>query len=158
MKAEFIEPFVGAAFSVLETVTGQTPVRGQLALRTSTFTTQQITIVAGVNGNVEGVALYGMSLATATRIAGAMMASQVDELNDMALSAISELGNMVTGNAITRLSQNGYDVDITPPSVIKGTQVEMSTKIPALVVPINTPFGSIEVNVALAEVAMAAAA
>jgi chemotaxis protein CheX len=158
MKVEFIEPFVGAAFSVLETVTGERPVRGQLALRTSTFTTQQITIVAGVNGEVEGVALYGMSLVTAMKIAGAMMASQVSELDDMALSAISELGNMITGNAITMLSRNGYDVDITPPSVIKGTQVEMSTRIPALVVPVNTPFGSIEVNVALAESALAKAA
>ncbi|MCE5314680.1 chemotaxis protein CheX [bacterium] len=153
MKVEFIEPFVSAAFSVLETLTGERPTRGQIALRTSTFTTQQVTIVAGVNGNVEGVALYGMSMVTSEKIASVMIGSPVAGLDDMALSAISELGNMVTGNAITSLSRNGYDVDITPPSVIKGTHVEMSTRIPALVVPVITNVGAIEVNVALAEIA-----
>jgi chemotaxis protein CheX len=158
MKVEFIEPFVSAAFSVLETLTGEKATRGQLALRNSTFTTQQVTIVAGVNGNVEGVSLYGMSLVTAGKIATAMIGSPVTDLDDMALSAISELGNMITGNAITSLSRNGYEVDITPPSVIKGTHVEMSTRIPALVVLVNTHLGGIEVNVALAENAMAKAA
>ncbi|MHB9036497.1 MAG: chemotaxis protein CheX [Armatimonadota bacterium] len=158
MKVEFIDPFVSAAFSVLETLTGEKGTRGQIALRNTTFTTQQVTIVAGVNGNVEGVSLYGMSMVTAQKIAGAMIGSPVGELDEMAMSAISELGNMITGNAITLLSRNGYDVDITPPSVIKGTHVEMSTRIPALVVPVNTNLGCIEVNVALAELAMAKAA
>ncbi|MCE5324623.1 chemotaxis protein CheX [bacterium] len=158
MKVEFIEPFVGAAFSVLETLSGEKPTRGQISLRTNTFTTQQVTIVAGVNGNVEGVSLYGMSLVTAEKIATMMVGSPVDGLEGMGLSALSELGNMITGNAITMLSRNGYDVDITPPSVIRGTSVEMSTKTPALVVPVCTQYGTIEVNVALAEIAVQAAA
>jgi chemotaxis protein CheX len=158
MKAEFIEPFVSAVFSVLETVTGKKAERGQLAMRNATFTTQQVTIMAGVNGDVEGIAMYGMSTVTAQNIAGAMIGSPVTELDDMALSAVSELGNMVTGNATTQLSQRNYKVDITPPSVIKGTNVEVSTRVPALVVPVITAFGILEINVALHEQAMRAAA
>lgn len=158
MKVEFIEPFVKSVFSVLETVTGDKPERGQLALRNATFTTQQVTIMAGVNGEVEGSALYGMSMVTATKIASAMIGTPVLELDDMATSAISELGNMITGSATTLLSEHGFRVDITPPSVIKGTNVEVSTKTPALVVPVQTQFGAVEINVALLENAVRKAA
>lgn len=151
MRVEFIEPFVGSVFSVLETITGDAPTRGQLSLRQSTFTSQQVSILAGVNGEVEGAVLYGMSTETAKQIAGAMMYMEVAEFDEMALSALAELGNMVTGNAITALSKNGYDVDITPPSVVRGTEVVISTKPPALVVPVNTKFGCIEINVSLEE-------
>ena len=80
----------------------------------------------------------------------------MNELDKMVLSTVSELGNMITGNAVTLLSQNGYDVDITPPSVIKGTNIEVSTTVPALVVPISTSAGDVEINVALEEMCKAA--
>lgn len=158
MNVDFVGPFVSAAFSVLEKVTGSKAVRGQLALRTSTFTTRQVTIMAGVNGQVQGSVLYGMSLVTAQKIASAMIGNVVRELDEMAFSALSELGNMITGNAATLLSAHGYEVDITPPSLIRGVNVEVSTKIPALVVPVSTEFGSIEINVALEEHVMRKAA
>ena len=158
MKVEFIEPFVGSVFKVIEAVTGDAPTRGQLALRQSTFTTQQVTIMAGVNGEVEGTVLYGMNAQTALKIAGAMMCMEVIEFDEMSVSALSELGNMITGNAITALSQNGYDVDITPPSVVRGLEVEVSTKPPALVVPVNTQFGCVEINVSLEEISLRKAA
>ena len=151
MKAEHMEPFVCAAFSVLQMLTGDVPQRGQLSLRTNTFISDQVTIMAGVNGDVEGMALYGMSRETAKKIAGAMIGSEVSELDEMAMSAISELGNMITGNAITLISKKGHDVDITPPSVIRGEQVEVSTRVPAIVVPMITQFGKVEINVAIAE-------
>lgn len=151
MKAEHMEPFVSAAFSVMQMLTGDVPTRGSLSLRTTTFTSEQVTIMAGVNGDVEGIAMYGMSKETAKQIAGAMIGAEVPQLDEMAMSAISELGNMITGNATTLISQKGYDVDITPPSVIRGEQVEVSTRVPAIVVPMNTQFGKVEINVALAE-------
>ncbi len=157
MKVDFVDPFVKAAFTVFEMVTGGTPSKGELSLRHSTFTSQQITIIAGVNGQIQGTVLYGMPNRTAQRIASTMMGSELNELDDMALSAVSELGNMITGNAATILSQNGYDVDITPPSVVRGTNVEVLTMVAALVVPISTSAGDVEINVALEENAVSKA-
>ena len=151
MKVEFIDPFISSAFSVLQTLTGDRPERGNLSLRHATFTSQQVSIMAGVNGEIEGAALYAMSTNTAKKIASAMIGAPVEELDDMALSAVSELGNMITGQAITLLSNKGYNVDITPPSVIRGQEVEVSTKVPALVIPMKTGFGCVEINVALVE-------
>ncbi len=150
MKVEWIEPFVSAVFTVLETLVGDKPQRDKLSLRDTTFTTQQISIIAGVTGEIEGSAIYGMTFDTAQGIAGAMMGGEkLEALDDMAMSALSELGNMITGNAATVLSQKAYDVDITPPSLIKGKEVTLSTKVPALVVPVDTKYGRVEINVAL---------
>ena len=158
MRVEFVNPFVSAAYTVFETVTRARPERGQIALRNTTFTTQQVTIMAGVIGDVGGTVLYGMSTVTAQKIAGAMIGAEVPALDDMALSALSELGNMITGNAATILSQSGYDLNITTPSLIRGIDVEVSTRSPALVVPLSTPFGRVEINVALQEEAVRKAA
>ena len=54
---------------------------------------------------------------------------------------------MITGNATTHFESNGYQCDITS-SIIHGTGVQI-TLCPALVVPVSTQFGKVEINVAL---------
>ncbi|HHX39258.1 MAG TPA: chemotaxis protein CheX [Armatimonadetes bacterium] len=151
MKIEFIDPFLRAAFEVLEQVLQERPERGQLSMRNATFTSQQVTIVHGVVGMVEGSVLYGMSLVTAEKIASTMIGSPLMSFDDLANSAISELGDMVTGNAATYLSNAGYQCNITPPSVMRGANLRISTITPALVVPVNTVAGRLEINIALQE-------
>jgi len=150
VEVKFIDPFVRAAFAVLSQVVNAAPERGQLRLRSgNTFTSQELTTVLGVNGMVEGVALYGLSDATATKIAGLMLGQDVEEIDELASSALTELANMITGNATTYLEKSGYQCDITPPSLIQGTGVQITTICPALVVPVATQFGKLEINVAL---------
>jgi len=151
MKAEFINPFVTAGMQVLESVIQSVPDPGQLAVRSATFTTQQVSIVIGVTGAVEGHVVYGMPLVTATKIAAAMASTPIMTFDEMAGSAIAELGNIVSGNAATLLSEAGYECEITPPTLIRGSDVEVSTSTPALVVPLYTDFGKVEINVALRE-------
>ncbi|MBE9566194.1 MAG: chemotaxis protein CheX, partial [Proteobacteria bacterium] len=151
MKAEFINPFVTAGMQVLESVIQSVPDPGQLAVRSATFTTQQVSIVIGVTGAVEGSVVYGMPLVTATKIAAAMASTPIMTFDEMAGSAIAELGNMVSGNAATLLSEAGYECEITPPTLIRGSDVEVATSAPALVVPLYTDFGKVEINVALRE-------
>lgn len=156
MKVEYIEPFVQAAFEVIQKLINEQPTRGGLSLRDKSFTTQQVTIVVGVTGPVEGQALYGMSIVTATKIASAMSGHQLTSLDEMGVSAIAELGNMITAHAATRLESSGISCNITPPSVLRGMNMEISTYVPALVMPVFTGLGKVEVNVSLAEVHVAA--
>ena len=151
MKADFINPFVAAGINVLGSVVNTRPEPGQLAVRSATFTTQQVSIVIGVTGAVEGQVVYGMSLVTATKIAAAMSSMPTMTFDELASSAIAELGNMISGNATTLLSEAGYESQITPPTLVRGADVEISTRTPALVVPLYTDLGKMEINVALAE-------
>lgn len=148
---DMVEPFVRAARNVFEAITGKAPCADEATPRTSSFTSQQVTVIAGVNGDVAGTVMYSMSLATACNVAGVMIGTEVDELDEMALSAVSELGNMITGGATALVSEHGLAVDITPPSIIRGANIEISTKSCAQVVPINTDVGYLEMTVAVAD-------
>ena len=150
MQVEFIEPFIRATFTVLSQVVDASPERGQLSLRDgNTFTSQELSTLLGVSGHVEGVALYGMSQVTALKIASKMLGQELKEIDEMASSALSELANIITGNAATYLETSGIQCDITPPSLINGSGVQVTTLCPALVVPVSSEFGQIGINVAL---------
>lgn len=152
MKVEFINPFITAAINVLDQLVGGEIEHGQLAVRTAIFTTQQVSIAVGVSGQVKGQVIYGLSQVTATKIASAMMGQTTVAFDEMVASAVSELGNMISGNAATLLSDSGFECDITPPTLIRGINVEIGTQTPALVVLLYTRCGKIDINVALTEV------
>lgn len=146
-------PFVQASMSVMQQVIQMTPERGQLSARPEVFTSQQLNIVCGITGDVEGQVIYGMSLVTADKIASAMIGTPVVSFDQLAASAIAELGNMISGNSMTLLASQGFKCDITPPTIVKGTNVKISTfQIPTLVIPLRMPgMGEIEINVCLKE-------
>lgn len=153
MKVQYINPFVCAAFSVIETLIAVKPEKGPLTARPAVFTSQQCNVMTGVTGQIEGQVIYGMSLITADKMASAMLGQPVRTFDQLAASAIGELGNMITGNASSVLSDANIICDITPPSIIRGTNVKISTlNIPALVVPvILADIGEIEIIVSLQE-------
>lgn len=139
--------------NVFETLIGCKPERGSLSARPQMFTSQQINIVCGITGNVEGLVIYGMSMITADKIASKMIGAPVVTFDQLAASAIAELGNMVSGHSVSLLASQGYTCDITPPTIIRGTNVSVTTlDIPAIVIPMNLPdIGEFEINVSLQE-------
>lgn len=152
MKVQYINPFVCAAFSVIETLLGKQVTKGELSMLPTIFTSQECNIITGVTGDIEGQVIYGMSMVTADLIASHMMGIPVVTFDEMAASAIAELGNMISGNASALLMNAGYTCDITPPSMIRGAKTQMTTlQIPALVVPVIVDIGQIEITVSLKE-------
>jgi chemotaxis protein CheX len=71
-------------------------------------------------------------------IVSAMMGgAPVSSLGSLEQSAISELANMICGNAMSFFSQEGISLDITPPTLILGKQIEISAvKMRVLSIPI----------------------
>lgn len=150
MKVEYINPFIEAAFSVMEMVLGNRPSKGDLAMQPATFTSQQCNIVCGVTGQVQGQVIYGMSMTVADKIASTMLGQPIKVFDQLAASAIAELGNMISGHAMAKLSEAGYICDITPPTIIRGTNVKISTlSIPAIVIPMTTDQGEVSITVGI---------
>ena len=71
--------------------------------------------------------LYGFADGTGPAVASAMMGEPITELDDMSMSALGELANMITGNAATQLSAKGYECDISPPLIIEPSGSRIST-------------------------------
>jgi len=159
MKVEYVSPFVQGAMSVLNTLLNINPERGHLTARPQMFTTQQVNIVVGVTGAIEGQVIYGMSVQTADKVAGLMLGQPIVTFDQLAASAIAELGNMISGSSMGVMSTTGFVCDITPPTIIRGSNVRISTlDIPALVIPLKIEdVGVLEINVSLQERRRAAA-
>jgi chemotaxis protein CheX len=152
MRVEIVGPFIDAAREVLESELSSKVERGKLALCKTSSTTQDVTTLIGVTGNVQGMVLYGMSAATAKEIVGRMMDQPFTEFDDLAQSGIAELGNVITGRASMKLSDAGFTCNIAPPVLITGFGTVISTlDIQRLVVEMNTDCGPMEIQVALKE-------
>ena len=153
MKAEFINPFLTAAFMVLERLGNKTTDKGKLTLKSSPIEGNDVNTIIGVTGDIRGQVLYSMNIDTAMKLASMMlMGMPVTEFDELCKSAVNELGNMITGNAASELGNSGFNCTITPPTLFMGREVTVSIKnSQILVIPIITDFGEIAINVALTE-------
>jgi chemotaxis protein CheX len=81
-----------------------------------------------------------------------MNGEAISSMDDLAKATITELANMITARAVTKLSELGFEFDITPPAIFTGTNMEITNMhIESLIVPIQMPLGKLEINVAVRE-------
>jgi chemotaxis protein CheX len=152
VRAEFINPFLQATSEVLESELGKAPKRGKVGLQRSAYTSDEVTAMVGVAGGVAGMVLYAMTEATARGIVGKLLGQEFAEFDALAQSGVAELGNVITGRAAVLLAEAGYASDLAPPMLVVGRGTIISTlDMQRLVIPVETDFGQIEIQVALRE-------
>lgn len=122
MDVKVINPFIEALTSVMPQLGFQNIARGGLNVKEQFVQSKGITILIGMTNQVRGNVAYNMTEAAAKKFASTMMMGMpVETLDDMAQSAISELVNMVTANAAISFEKAGILVDISPPSLVVGS-------------------------------------
>ena len=153
MKAEFLNPFVFAGMKVLSAEAGLKKwIPDKPYLMRVDATRQPVNVVVGVVGSVQGLVIYGMSLAVAKGLVRAMAGEPLPMKDPMAESAIGELGNLITGLASGLLEENGYPCRISPPALVLGTAVKITkATVPVVSVPITTELGEIKIYLGLQE-------
>jgi chemotaxis protein CheX len=156
MRVEYINPFVEAAYNILTEVLQTEVKRGELYLKSKSMPMLGVAAIVGLAGDVEGRVLFDMDHATAIGIASGMLAGMdmepVNDLNDMARATLTELANMITGQAVTKLHNLGFKFDLTPPAIFTGENMQISDPdFEALIVPMEVPMGKVEINVAIRE-------
>ncbi|OHW63229.1 CheY-P phosphatase CheX [Andreesenia angusta] len=124
MDVKYINPFIKAFDNVMPQL-GFEVKKGGVALK-DTIVGSGITITLGLIGDIKGNIIYIIGEEDGKKIASKMMMGmQVDELNEMAQSAISELTNMLTANASTNYSEDGIIVDISTPVLMTGESINI---------------------------------
>ncbi|KAA9008580.1 chemotaxis protein CheX [Paenibacillus spiritus] len=137
MKAEVINPFLESARTVIEQVIQVSPSTGNLGIKDIEVIDNHIWIQVGMTGQLSGNIVFGLEEHVALRMVSAMMGGYtITEMDEMSQSAISELGNMISGNASTILSNQGVTVDITPPKVMKSENIVSFLPRKALSIPL----------------------
>ncbi len=152
MRVEYINPFVEAAYSIMTEVLQTEVERKDLYLKKTTQPVMGVAALVGLAGDVEGRVLIDMSQDTAIKIASTMNGEELTSLDELAKATITELANMITAQAVTKLFDLGFKFDLTPPSIITGDNMSVSNaNVEALIVPLEMPQGLVEINVAIRE-------
>lgn len=144
-----MEPFVRAARSVLEAVSGGCAESGQLGLRGTTFPTAATNIAVRVNGTLEGDLIYSMSSQTARKLATKLTGREARVFGRVTGSGLSQLSSLLIEKTAEMLIQQGEQCEISNPTIFQGMNVEFSVNAPALAVPIDTDAGQVDINVAV---------
>jgi len=153
MNAEIINPFIKASRDILVQMAAIQSEMGSIYLKEKTFPSANVAILIGITGDFKGQAVLSMGEAMALKVASNMMGGlPVAALDDIAKSAISELGNMILGNAATLLYNQNIKIDITPPTLLVGENLSISTPtLKTLCIPLKTEFGILEIDIAIKE-------
>lgn len=152
MNVEYINPFIEASRTVIKTVANIDVSLGKVYLKASTYTSETIVVIVGIMGGLRGQVMFSMDKSVSLKIASAMMMGMtITELDEMSKSAIAESANMILGNAATILYSKGIKIEITPPSLMMGDNIQISTpKMTTLCIPLNlSSGGTIELDIAL---------
>ena len=139
---------------MIEQVTGLHIKKGKVYVKDVPYKSESILVIIGVTGGFHGSVVMSFSKAICCKIASKMMGcSLMTELDEIGKSAIAELCNMILGYTATLFSKEKIIVDITPPTILTGDNIQLS--IPnTLVVCIPLLFeddSQIEINVSFVE-------
>ena len=100
MDANHVNPFLRA----VELVLGQLGIsdikKGEVKVKDEMYVDRDITAFLGIVGEVKGNVSYSFDFQTAIKIVSCMVGMPVTELREFERSALAELANMITGNAV----------------------------------------------------------
>ena len=148
---DYVNAFCQAAEDVIRELLAETPVRGKPVMQIGpSVQLQAINVGIGVTGDLGGHVNLGCDEVTAKAIASAMVGETCPELDELAISALCELANMIAGTARSHLNRNGLTSDITPPSLLTGTAITGTWHhVRAIGVPLATAQGEVVLTVGI---------
>ncbi|MCR5083512.1 MAG: chemotaxis protein CheX [Parasporobacterium sp.] len=136
LDVKIVNPFLQSTISVFEAVAQNKLVVGKPTLTALVFPEKTFISQAGLTGTIKGQLLLVLEEEQAKAVASKMMMGMpVNEIDDMASSALNELCNMIMGNTATLFSTQDILVDITPPISVFGSDLKMNSKVSSLKVP-----------------------
>ncbi|MDD5936826.1 MAG: chemotaxis protein CheX [Clostridiales bacterium] len=152
INVEYINPFLVAASKVLKDMVFIDVKVGKPYTKEAVFGDKSLLIMLGVTGEMTGQVILTFDNDVALDVASKMCMMQLPALDELAESAISELCNMILGNTATVFSTKGIAIDITPPTICKGTVMFTNNYAANICIPlIYEDDKKIEINVAIKE-------
>lgn len=128
MDAKMINPFIKSVLEVMPQLGFSSVERKGIALNNRPLKTSGVVLMLNVVGDVKGNVVYTINEMGSRKIASTMMMGMpVETLDDMAKSALSELSNMLTANGSINFSNDGINIDISVPTMMYGSEIEIMT-------------------------------
>jgi chemotaxis protein CheX len=121
MDVNYINPILSSFANVMPQLGLPSVEKRGISLKGRFIESPGVVIIVGIIGDIKGNVIYSLSLKDARRIASTMMMGMpVNEFDELAQSAISELTNMLTANVATNFSKDDININISTPTLIHG--------------------------------------
>jgi len=150
MRMELIQPFINAADAVFaESLQAPTKI-GDLSMDEETYRRKGVAAVITIKGDIEGRVILDLAPEVAMKVANHLAGAPVAESEQVVRETVCELANMVIGNSVTLLNDQGFRFKVFPPEIhmneegLKGT-----ADTEAMVLCIETPCGPAYLNIAM---------
>jgi chemotaxis protein CheX len=148
MDLNYINPFVQSAIDIIKELIGIDVRKSDVFVQKGRKSKGGVGIVLDVFKDVDGRIIFDFTSEITERFAqdmiGINISNEEELVNNKELleSAIKELGNMISGRAVTLLEQKNYNCDIMPPSVYMGRDQVLAEKdVICIVIDFITDFG-----------------
>jgi chemotaxis protein CheX len=150
MKLDLIQPFISAVDTVLAE-TMETPVTiGGLKMDDEGYRKKGVAAMIAIKGAIEGRVILDVEPRAAARVANYLAGEDIT-LDEQAMrETVSELANMVIGNAVTLLNDRGSTYKVYPPELITDEQLAREgADTEATVLSFETQHGNVYMNIAM---------
>jgi len=121
-----------------------------LAMDEETYRRKGIAALILIKGEIEGHVILDLAPELALKVASHLAGSAVVESEQLARDTVCELANMVIGNSVTLLNDQGFRFKVFPPEIHVNDQgLSGGTDTEAMVICIETPCGQVYLNIAM---------
>ena len=150
INVEHINPFLMASTKVLKDMCFVDAKIGKPYTKDPNLLSDTLVILIGITGEMRGQVMIAFSNDVACDIASRMCMMPITVMDELATSAISELGNMILGNTATVFSTKGIQIDITPPTIGNGSMTFKNNFAQNICIPLLYDENKkIEINIAI---------
>jgi chemotaxis protein CheX len=150
MKMELIQPFINAADAVLAQGLQTSTSIANLTMEEDAYRRKGVAALIWVTGDIEGRIVIDLDPETAVRVASCFAGAELPESDDLVRETVCELANLVIGNAVTSLNDQGFNFRVHPPVLHTSEHGPKSTEdTEAVVLCFETASGSVFLNIAL---------
>lgn len=151
INAEYVNPFLEAASAVFKSLLNVDLRRGKLTIKEKPEPSHDIAIIIGITGAANGEVVFSMEYDMVKKIADILTPGiKSEDLKNEYRDIVGELANMITGNAMNLFAYSGKRVEMTTPTVVEGKEFTITlVKQTTLAINLYSPFGQLEMNVAL---------
>ncbi|NLT95452.1 MAG: chemotaxis protein CheX [Clostridia bacterium] len=147
MNVKYLNPFFAAIKDVSTQVLGTTPNFAKPSLKKTPFSSEEVLIIIGITGELNGKAIINLNKVDCVQIASKMMGGMEMQFDEISKSAIGELFNMILGTAARYFEKDGIRINITSPTILEGQNVIVSQKETIISVPLFIEETKITVNI-----------
>lgn len=107
---------------------------------------EKVDIVIEITGDLSGEVMYSFPKDTTLEMVKIMSGMEFSEIDEFVKSALGEIANIISGNAMTGLSQNQLVCDIRPPQIVEGREDAKAEGCLIQRATVKTAIGDVELN------------